>query len=506
MHKNKAIQILKSFTPEEIKKFEKFINSPYFNTSKDVIKLFSFIKKFYPEFHDKKFNLETIAKNFNSKTKGTTEGRIRNIFTDLNNLTRKFFSIEYFTKYEFYMKYAEINKLQEKNLMDLSNKAMDYYFSKFGEVNSIFEDYTYETKNIYNFRVHNFIQNGTPYKGKEAFEKCSEFGSLLALEIMLGNKRISFANQLKYNFKYTSLSAVMYDLFDFEKFIEYTKEHVPKIYKIVSLEYYSMKMFLNRDFEDSNEKVKELFYGHFNNDKVNVLYRGFFCVQWLNSYIVKIDYYSSPEEIPQLALEALTIADFSLMKKFYLPMFQSLTIPGFIGYLYFAFKAKNSKWMLHLIKDFQNALRPHERDSTINFAYGLYNSRIANYSEALTYFSKANTSNQAVNEAVKYEVMICHFKLKNYETSLAFSDAVLRGLERKVKETNISRWETEFIKLFRQLLKIVSNSTKSGLEEFEIKLNKAGGRIQFEFINRMLYPSEKCQPILINKNREIVKE
>jgi hypothetical protein len=47
----KLISLLKTFSKTEIKEFEKFLQSPYLNTSGEYIfKFFNSIKKYYPEF------------------------------------------------------------------------------------------------------------------------------------------------------------------------------------------------------------------------------------------------------------------------------------------------------------------------------------------------------------------------------------------------------------------------------------------------------------------------
>jgi len=52
--KLKLIQLLSSFTKEEFKEFEKFILSPYFNSSRNLHPLYLALKKYYPNLSDLK--------------------------------------------------------------------------------------------------------------------------------------------------------------------------------------------------------------------------------------------------------------------------------------------------------------------------------------------------------------------------------------------------------------------------------------------------------------------
>jgi hypothetical protein len=50
MHKSKFIDIVKTFSRDELKQFKDFVNSPYHNSNKNVIKIYDIIRKHVPEF------------------------------------------------------------------------------------------------------------------------------------------------------------------------------------------------------------------------------------------------------------------------------------------------------------------------------------------------------------------------------------------------------------------------------------------------------------------------
>lgn len=62
MFSNIAIDLLKTLSKEETKKFDAFINSPYYNTNTAVIRLFNTIKKYAPEFTDDSLRREKLFK------------------------------------------------------------------------------------------------------------------------------------------------------------------------------------------------------------------------------------------------------------------------------------------------------------------------------------------------------------------------------------------------------------------------------------------------------------
>ncbi len=50
--KHKALSIIRKFSEPELKKFTRYINSPYFNRSTTIVRLYSELIKYYPLFED----------------------------------------------------------------------------------------------------------------------------------------------------------------------------------------------------------------------------------------------------------------------------------------------------------------------------------------------------------------------------------------------------------------------------------------------------------------------
>jgi len=64
-----AVKILRTFSKKEMKSFEKYLSSPYFNTSEATLKLFKVINKFYPDFSGTGFTKEKLFAGVYGKRK-----------------------------------------------------------------------------------------------------------------------------------------------------------------------------------------------------------------------------------------------------------------------------------------------------------------------------------------------------------------------------------------------------------------------------------------------------
>lgn len=60
MQQTQLIQLLSKLTDAEMRSFDKFVRSPYFNSHQDTIRLFEILKPLHPEFPDEKINKEII--------------------------------------------------------------------------------------------------------------------------------------------------------------------------------------------------------------------------------------------------------------------------------------------------------------------------------------------------------------------------------------------------------------------------------------------------------------
>ena len=59
---SKFVRLLKTFTSEELKSFEMWLQSPWCNSNKNLIRLFQVLKKYYPDFGNEKLSKEKLFK------------------------------------------------------------------------------------------------------------------------------------------------------------------------------------------------------------------------------------------------------------------------------------------------------------------------------------------------------------------------------------------------------------------------------------------------------------
>ena len=119
----RLIEILKTFDKEELKKFERFLRSDFFNTNESITGLFKALKKFYPEFNSSLLTQEKLfrqiygSRKFDDKT-------FRYLITELYELAEKYLAISAYDRYPVEEKKILIDELLTRKLFSHANRHL----------------------------------------------------------------------------------------------------------------------------------------------------------------------------------------------------------------------------------------------------------------------------------------------------------------------------------------------------------------------------------------------
>src|SRR4030095_8501515 len=92
MQKSLLIKLMKSLNEDELRRFEEFLNSPFYNKSRKVIELYKYLKKFRPDYTDAALEKEKVFRAL-YKGKKYNNSVLNNLIHELNFLGDKFLEI-----------------------------------------------------------------------------------------------------------------------------------------------------------------------------------------------------------------------------------------------------------------------------------------------------------------------------------------------------------------------------------------------------------------------------
>lgn len=127
-----AIAVFKSFSKRDIKQFRIFINSEYFNTNKNLVKLYDVIIKFVPTFNKNELNNDYIA----SKINVGNESTLRNLLKDLKKLGERYLAQYRFENYRYLYKTILIEELHTRSITKLLKKNILSLEMELNEINN----------------------------------------------------------------------------------------------------------------------------------------------------------------------------------------------------------------------------------------------------------------------------------------------------------------------------------------------------------------------------------
>lgn len=123
MKNTNLIELLSYFKDSDIRSFSKFLVSPYFNSNKAAVSLFSEIKRYYPQFSSAGFTKSALYSNVFPGEK-YNDTKMRKLISDLNKLAEKYISVERLTKDENQMYNTFLNFKKEKSFFNKNDSLL----------------------------------------------------------------------------------------------------------------------------------------------------------------------------------------------------------------------------------------------------------------------------------------------------------------------------------------------------------------------------------------------
>ncbi len=119
MHSSKLIMILQHFDPAKFKELGKFVKSPYFNTKKKFIELYSYLSKVHPKLHK---NQPQIAKEIVWKKlfpqKKFSAKKMTDLMSDMVILVQNFMAVHAFCQEKKLVNVATVLAFKQNKLFD----------------------------------------------------------------------------------------------------------------------------------------------------------------------------------------------------------------------------------------------------------------------------------------------------------------------------------------------------------------------------------------------------
>ena len=387
-----VISVIRTFSSIELKRFEEFLLSPYYNKKSAVVNLFRIIKKHEPDFRSVNLERKKIWGRL-YKNKDFNYGVMKNLIYDLGKCADIFIELQ---NYERDIKLRGMVIMKEQMNRDLNSafeRSMKGYKNLLSEMK---QDYEYF---YYNYKAMKLEREFTADINKANAEKIiDEEREIEYLTLFYLNECADVYNTLLINNSYLDKDFKDDNLKTFVEFMENFKQSYKEITYCSLL---SLKIILDKTDDSVYKRFKNIFTD--NSHKFSSTfnsYMGLTLMEYCNRNIMngKTEYVKEMYEISLYIFENnLLMND----KKAYMNPFV------FTQLVSTACSLSKFNWVKNFIDENMKRINPEYRDKFYNFAHLTLNFKMKNFNEAMNHVSKMDIKSQMDHVSVKrYQLMI----------------------------------------------------------------------------------------------------
>jgi len=437
MFKSKLISTLRTLSGKEIRKFDAYIQSPFFNSNKKVIELFGLIRKFHPDYPDNKVDAEVIFSKVFPHEK-FEEQKLRYVMSDLTVLLEDFLSYIEFEKNEIYKKHLLLNAYDSRSLDKFFLSKLDE--ARLEQKNSLAKDVNYF------FNQHLVEENA--YLHSLSTKPRSISSSLQEAVDNLDYYYLS--NRLRYSCAILSRETLLqekYNNYFLDQILEFLRNHdlenIPSIsiYRQISLTYLDAE---NADHFRKLNTLLDKYSDNFPAEEVRDMY-----THSLNYCLRKLDG-GQEEFLPELVgLYKLLIRKEIIFENGW------LTPEDVKNIVTAALRGGELAWTEEFLKEYKDRINPEYRDSA--FVYNMANLHFhkKEFSKALKLMQAVEINDIYYNLGAKVLLLKTYFELNESEPFFSLVDAFSNYLKRNKLISDTKRiTHLNFVKYTKKLMQL----------------------------------------------------
>ncbi|MFZ1320301.1 MAG: hypothetical protein WAT71_01970 [Ignavibacteria bacterium] len=457
MFKSNLIETVRTFNKEEIKEFDLFIRSPFFNSNQSVMKLYGQIKIHYPEFEEKDMDKKLLfLKAFGEID--YNDGFMRMTVSRLLELAKKFLIQKNLQKNDYMneiilideLNFRELNTLMMKSIIEV-DKKIDKQKAKNAE--TYFEKYKLEYfKNDLKARDTKFIT----YKDTLDRDLMIEQKNLNIFYFISSLKFFQyFLNQKNFVVNAEGYPEFMNSILDFLKSNEeYLNVSALKVYYHIVLMlttkddkyFYDLKKMLFDDIEDLCYVEKHNLIAVLRNYAQQRLFEG------------KMEFTEMPFEILKFSIEKDIITTSPGVKHMSETRFMSIVWSGL--------SMKKFDYVEEFIKNYISRIEPGKKEYVYAYNIAKLEFEKGNFSESLEKLGSSGiVKNVYYKAAIKQLTLMIYYELKWFIPAGDLLDAYRYFIKiDKILPVIYKTSSNSFINYYSKLLKINDNLENNNFE------------------------------------------
>lgn len=471
--KSKLISILRTLSNKELKRFEEFIVSPFFNKNTNVITLFNLVKKFHPEYEEDKVSAEKIYVKIFPKEK-FDEQKLRYVMTDLTKLLEEFLSFMEYDK-------NEVNK--RRLLLNLyDQRKLDKYFQATLDVaKDLLKKQPYRDVNYY-FNQHLLEENGYLHslsRDSRTLEDSLQ-QAVDDLDMYYLSNKLRFCCVI---FNREDILQVKYNNILLDEILSFLSKNNFDNVPAISIYYQILMTFREREHPEHYQKLKELLEAHIDKfplpeAKDMYVFALNYCIKKLNSG--KLEYLHELFSLYKILIEKEIIFEN-----------EELAPSDFKNIVTVGLRTGQVEWTEKFIHNYKNRIPSELRENTYLYNLAFLHYYKKEFSKALKLLQTVDFNDIYYNLDAKSLLLKTYYELDEEEPFFSLVDAFSTYLKRNKLISDYQRTVyLNFVKYAKKLMHI-----------------KIGGRVSLQEVKDELKELKQVASLqwLLEKAEELSK-
>ena len=437
------VKILTTLDAKELKRFEEWISSPFFNKNKLIKKLYSSILKYAPNFDHRNFTKEKIYQQvFKNETFVATQ--FNNVLSDLLQLLFQYLSYQNFQQTSDFEKICLMNELFSKGLHD-SMLKIGKRFQKTKTQSTLGHSSTFFDNYLYHKQMDEYFLTRSSRDFDENLQQKND-----ELDLFYLSTKLKIASDM------ASRNLVVkgnYDCHFLEELIIRVQKDEEKYlsYPAVSVYYHVLQTMQNEEQEHFYFQLKQLLADNlvaFPKEELRILYdyARNYCIRKINKG--NNSYYQ----------EILSLYQFLLDKKI---IFKNnyLTQWDYKNIITVGVRLGQFDWTEQFIEKYKNMLPPKEQENAYIYNLASFHYERKNYKKSLLLLHEVKFTDSSYYIGAKIIQLKSYYELDEGDAYYALIEAFRIYIIRNRTLSDLrKRANLNFIKLAQKVYKLRDES------------------------------------------------
>ncbi len=479
MLKSKAIDILKSFSEDELKKFRDFVRSPYHNKNSNVIKLYELIRKHHPEYTSPAIEKEKLFhKLYPGKKYNDTVIRI--LLSDLLRLGEEFLIYNKSKKSPFGESLMLLEELKDRGLDSLYQTNYKTTLSLLKEIDDIRTKY-FSSFELEIVNVDYFLRRDKQQMiADNVLERAENLLYFMLIEIVR-NYHDLVINERTFNAKFEfNLVQEFINNFSFKPIVEKLKQYRPQHYPIILIYYNLMKALTDEQNEESYNALKSSVETYMANISTLEAYH---LLHDLETCCLNRMKYNTPK----YRKEIFEVYKIMLASKVYSFGSEEMTAQRFKNILVAAINLNELEWAEKFVSQYSPRVQPEYRESMHFYSLALLSFSRKDYGNSLQNINRVKNDYFILKMDIKSWTLKIYYELGYLDQVFSYIDSYRHFLSKnKALSEHFKERHHNFLKFTAELLRLRSGADKSSKHAVEKELTGANNVVNKEWLAEKL--------------------